>query len=185
MLKPQDIAVVLHIVNLGPDNWTQQQVAYELGMSQSEVSQAIKRLIKCKLMNIAMDNQPPAPHLRNLEEFLVHGFQYTFPAEIGGITRGIPTAYAADIFKKKISQGDESPPVWPHAEGTARGYALKPLYKSLPTAITKFNLLKLHEILALLDALRHGRVRERKIAIDLIQKYFKEAKHDNSSATKS
>ncbi len=183
MLKPQDIVIILHIINLGPNNWTQQQVAYELAISQSEISQSIKRLVKCNLMASAHADRTPTPILANVEEFLLHGFRYVFPAETGTITRGIPTAYAAPIFDDKIVKGSESPPVWPHAEGTERGYELKPLYRSLPGAILKFNHIKLYEILTLLDALRHGRVRERNIAKELLKQYFKEVRNDQPSKT--
>lgn len=183
MLKPQDIAIVLHIVNLGPSNWTQQQVAYELDMSQSEISQALKRLIKSHLMTSVSNTHSPIPDLTAIEEFIIHGFRYAFPAEIGTLSRGVPTAYAAEIMKDKIDKGLDAPPVWPHAEGNTRGYELKPLYKSLPNAILKFNHRKLYEILALLDTLRHGRARERKIAIELIKEYFKRAKNAKQSST--
>jgi len=34
------------------------------------------------------------PNLAALEEFLLHGLKYAFPAEHGQVTRGVPTSYA-------------------------------------------------------------------------------------------
>jgi hypothetical protein len=74
----------------------------------------------------------------------------------------VPTSYAAPPLKKKIAPGDNLPPVWPYPEGTTRGVAFEPLYPSVPAAALKDKFL--YEYLALADALRDGRVRERKIA---------------------
>jgi hypothetical protein len=55
------------------------------------------------------------------------------------------------------------PPVWPYAEGPLRGIAFSPLYKNVPQAALRDS--KLYELLALVDAIREGRAREREIAI--------------------
>jgi hypothetical protein len=39
-----------------------------------------------------------------LEEFLVHGIRYDFPPEKGGMTRGMPTASAAEPLSRKMTQ---------------------------------------------------------------------------------
>ncbi|MDT8445205.1 MAG: hypothetical protein RQ722_12995, partial [Desulfuromonadales bacterium] len=54
-------------------------------------------------------------------------------------------------------------PVWPHPEGEVRGYEFSPLYKSVPDAALMDK--ELYAILALLDAIRDGRARERELAI--------------------
>jgi hypothetical protein len=52
--------------------------------------------------------------------------------------------------------------VWPSADGQVRGSAFEPLHKTVPAAAAKDAVL--YEILALVDALRDGRARERQIA---------------------
>jgi hypothetical protein len=52
--------------------------------------------------------------------------------------------------------------VWPDAEGDVRGVTLEPLHKTAPKAARKDPVL--HELLALIDALRDGRARERQLA---------------------
>jgi hypothetical protein len=54
-------------------------------------------------------------------------------------------------------------PVWPSADGGARGYALEPLYRTAPTAAQRDT--SVHEVLALIDALREGGVRERELGL--------------------
>jgi hypothetical protein len=98
-----------------------------------------------------------------LLEFLVHGVKYAYPPERGPLTRGIPTGYAAAPLKSLITQPDEPPPVWPDPEGQVRGYALAPLYRSVPKAVGRDP--RLHELLALVDAVRDGRAREREMAV--------------------
>jgi hypothetical protein len=52
-------------------------------------------------------------------------------------------------------------------QGKVRGEALSPLYKSVPTAAQKDK--KLYECLALVDAIRAGRARERKLVETLLR----------------
>lgn len=102
------------------------------------------------------------PNISAIEEFLIHGVKYVFPAERGALTRGLPTSYAAEPLNRLIAPGDEPIPVWPHPEGQKRGIAFTPLYKSVPVAVLHDALL--YKQLALVDALRDGRTRERKLA---------------------
>ena len=62
-----------------------------------------------------------------------------------------------------IQADGELPPVWPDPEGTVRGEELRPLYRSAPAAARRDP--ALYELLALVDAVRAGRPRERKLAV--------------------
>ena len=98
----------------------------------------------------------------SLLEFLIHVIRYAFPAEIGPPTRGVPTSYAAPPLSKAIADAGELPSVWQHADGKVRGYSFAPLHKNIPKAALADE--RLYELLALVDALRNGRARERKVA---------------------
>ncbi len=52
--------------------------------------------------------------------------------------------------------------MWPDPEGEVRGVGLEPLHTAVPKAVRKDPVL--YELLALIDALRDGRTRERQIA---------------------
>lgn len=135
-------------------------VAADLNMSPSEVHAAIKRLQQSRLLH--GPEMEEKPNLSALEEFLVHGVKYAFPAEHGPVSRGLPTSFAAPPLKDEIASGEELPPVWPWRDGETRGIAFEPLYKTAPAAALRDPVL--YQLLALVDAIRDGRARERKIA---------------------
>ncbi|MCC7172374.1 MAG: hypothetical protein IT459_18150 [Planctomycetes bacterium] len=77
------------------------------------------------------------------------------------------TAHAAAPLRDLIDAGTDPPPVWPDPEGTDRGEALEPLYRSVPAVARRDP--KLYEILCLVDAIRAGRARERALAEKLLR----------------
>jgi hypothetical protein len=90
-------------------------------------------------------------------------------AKTGHTVRGIPTSYAAEPLKSEIAASSDLPPVWPWHEGDTRGVGFKPLYKSVPHAALRDP--ALYQLLALVDAIRDGRARERNLAErDLVQR---------------
>ena len=175
MLKPQDIVVVLKLCGYAPNARPPYgTIATELKMSASEIHSAVQRLKNSRLLHNSEMNEKP--NLSALEEFLIHGVKYAFPATRGGLTRGIPTSYAAEPLCRLIKAGGEPVPVWADPSGTTRGIALAPLYKTVPEA-AKLDFI-LYERLALIDAIRDGRARERNLA-------EKELKNSLQSATEN
>ena len=126
-------------------------------MSASEIHAAVRRGVAAGLL----DPETQLPLRKPLEEYLLHGVRYAFPARMGSVVRGMPTAYAAPPLADSISS-DELPPVWPDPEGTIRGMTVEPLYRSVTQAAKADS--RLYELLALVDALRVGRARERNLA---------------------
>lgn len=160
VLKPQDVVVVVKLLGYRDFKPPLAQISAELALSPSEVHNALRRLRASRLIHSA--RLANAPILESIREFLVHGFKYAFPAKRGELTRGMPTGYAAEPLKSLLVATDEPPPVWPYAEGTLRGIEFRPLYAKVPLAAAQDD--QLYEILALLDAIRDGRARERNIA---------------------
>jgi hypothetical protein len=159
-LKPQDVVVALKLLGYPSGRPPISIVASDLGLSPSEVHGAIKRLRGSKLLHgPALKDKP---NISALEEFLVHGLKYAFPAEHGEVTRGVPTSYAAEPLKSEIAISNDLPPVWPWHDGDTRGVGLDPLYKSVPHAALHDP--ALYQLLALVDAIRDGRARERNLA---------------------
>ena len=142
-------------------------------MSPSEVHAAVKRAQASHLLHGSELGE--RPNLAALAEFLVHGLKYVFPAERGEPTRGVPTSYAAEPLRQVIAPGNDLPPVWPYPEGGTRGVAFAPLYKLAPAAALRDPVL--YEYLALVDALRDGRARERKLAEEMIVKRLRSLAH--------
>jgi hypothetical protein len=160
VLKPQDVVVALKLSGFEGKRPPFSQIAQELCLSVSEVHAAVKRAQTAHLLL--------GPELgdrvngKALEEFLIHGVKYAFPAHHGAMTRGLPTSYAAEPLRRYIKPGNEPLPVWPDSRGPVRGATFDPLYRNVPEAAKRDSYL--YELLALVDAIRDGRVRERKIA---------------------
>jgi hypothetical protein len=180
-LKPQDVVVLIKLA-LGKAA-SIAELASALGISASEVHGALTRSATAALLDF--DTRRPRVH--NLLEFLEHGIRYVFVSRRGEISRGIPTAFSAPPLSQLLANpyrrlplvraaaatlGDplvdapDVPLVWPHAEGTVRGETLEPLYPSVVEAARRDP--AFYECMALVDALRIGRARERKLAIDLL-----------------
>lgn len=169
-LKPQDVVVLVKLCGVGVGSRPPYSViASELSMSQSEVNSSVKRLQAAKLIHDKEMNEQPI--LSAVEEFLVHAVKYVFPASRGHVVRGMPTAHAAEPLKSKIVVSDELAPVWPDPKGMVRGLSLSPLYPTVPYAAKLDPIL--YERLALIDAIRDGNARERKLAESILKKSLK------------
>jgi hypothetical protein len=166
ILKPQDVLIVLKLVALDQRPWAYGWLAVDLGMSPSQLHSAVQRALAAQLA--VKNDDTITPHIRNLEEFLVHGLRYVFVPQLGQPTRGMPTGYAAPPLAAHFAESTELPPVWPDPEGTVHGVAFSPLYKLAPQAARADQ--ALYELLALVDAIRGGRARERNLAVKELSK---------------
>ena len=157
-MKGQDLVVMLKLASRVSEGWTYSSLARDLGMSASEVHAAVRRCQEAGLYNV--ETRQPVRHA--LLEFLVHGVRYVFPVRPGAIGFGLPTSYAVSPLREQIRFEEAETPVMPLLRGTTRGPEVKPLYSSAPQAAATDA--KLHQLLAMVDVLRMGRARERKMA---------------------
>lgn len=167
MLRSQDILIALKLSIPAEDPALQSEGPYAdlasaLVLSPSEAHAAVRRAKLAGLLNAERRVNRAA-----LLEFLIHGVKYAFPPKRGRLTRGVPTAHAAAPLVKLIDSEGELPPVWPDPEGEVRGESFEPLYRSVPKAARLDS--KLYELLALVDAIRGGRARERALAEKLLR----------------
>src|ERR1700688_463596 len=176
-LSPQDVVVALKLLAAGPKRWTYAQLGEDLALSAAQVFRCVSRAEAVRLLEAVFRTVPPPPgsnsqdrplvlsrpNRARLKEFLIHGIRYAFPVHRGGLVRGIPTAHAAPPLNQQLAESFDPPPVWPDASGSVRGLEFSPLYKNVPAAASRDP--KLYELLALVDAIRDGRAREREIAI--------------------
>lgn len=165
MLRPLDLVVLLKL-SLEEERPPYLQLAHDLHLYPSEVYASVKRTRASQLLQGAEmgDRLNRSAFL----EFLLHGVRYAFPPVRGTLTRGIPTAYAAPPLNLSIAPGADPPPVWPLSTGTVRGLSFSPLHKNAPRAALADP--RLYELLALVDALRDGRARERALAASELTK---------------
>ncbi len=177
MLRPLDIVVLLKLA-LKDGRPPYLQMANELHLYPSEVYNSIKRARASHFIQ-----RPEIEDRLNrsaLLEFLLHGIRYAFPVEKGTLTRGVPTGYAAPPLLESIAASNEPPPVWPYADGPVRGYSFAPLHKNVPQAALEDS--EFYELLALVDALRDGRARERELAGRELKKRLEASAHDLSES---
>lgn len=164
-LKPQDLLVLYKAAAHPGRRWTYASLGDSLAMSASEAHASVKRAVAAGLavMHGRGDWSPVRPALL---EFALHGVRYVWPTEVGAVRRGVPTSFGAPPLAGKITATEGEAPVWAYPSGTHKGPALSPLYRTVPQAALADP--ALHELLALQDALRAGRARERSLAADLL-----------------
>ena len=153
-MRPQDVAVLLDLTTRDHQPWQQRTVAAAVHLSPSEVGAALARSVLASLYE-------PATRTVNrhaLVELLTHGLRYVFPATLGPVVRGVTTAFSAPVLAAHIQSREAL--VWPYPHGTVRGAG---------AAVCRgrrgrFGPPSPLRSLALTDALRLGRVRERELA---------------------
>jgi hypothetical protein len=165
VMRPHDPILLAAICSLGGEEWTFRKLALQTGISIGEISQSLKRSSNAQLYN----EQLKEINRLNFKDFLVFGLPFVFPVQTGAIMRGIPAAHSAPPFSSLIASEEHL--IYPLDSGKHRGVALLPLYE--PTiALLKDNQ-ELYEWVSLMDILRMGRNRERKIAINLLKDKLK------------
>lgn len=159
VLSPGDVPFALRLVAHPGEPY--ESLASALSTSTSSAHRAVARLEQAGLLI-------PGERRVNreaLKEFLTHGVRYAFPAVRGPDTRGVPTAWSAPALEDALPRGPVI--VWPSADGAVRGESLTPLSDRVPDVASRDPWL--HEMLALIDAIRLGQTRDRRIAAELLE----------------
>lgn len=170
-----DVYVLLKLA-VRPEGWTYAELAKELLISPSELHQSIRRSREAGLLmpdSVKIRRQP-------LWEYLVYGVRYAFPSVSGALQYGLPTSHAAPPLDKLFPQDDKIVPVWPDEMGKAYGYAVAPLHPKAPQASRLDP--QFYEWLALTDAIRCGRTRERNAAISILEDRLLKHEHTTGRA---
>lgn len=163
-MRPQDVAILLKIVSIGSESWQLVGLANLLKISISEISESLNRSRLAGLI----DYNKKKVNRQNLLEFLEHGVRYVFPEQPGSMVRGIPTAHSHPDMKKKFIS--EMNYVWPDNKGEAMGLMIEPFYKRQVEAVKEDK--EYYRLLALVDVIRVGKVREIKYAVNELKKYI-------------
>jgi len=168
MLKGQDIGLIIKLLLKQQSSQIIEHtiLAYELHISQSEVSKGMLRLEKASLIS-RYEDKIIEIHKHALLEMLVYGLKYFMGAELNIEQRGIPTAYSSPYLIKELVSKDSY--VWPHINGQSKGLALTPLYKTLPHALYKFPDDDFYKIMSIIELLRLGGSREITIARKILE----------------
>ncbi len=166
-MRPHDIAILLKIASKGAEKWYMKDLANELQISASEISESINRSVIGGLLS---SDKKTLKKLALLD-FLKSGLRYVFPQQPGAITRGIGTAISAPPLNNKFLSDENF--VWPCGKGNSRGQAIEPLHPKTPEAC--LHDAKYYELMALTDAIRIGKVREQNLAFEMLKEKIENA----------
>lgn len=143
------------------------------GAPELQEPNGIYRVTRKRVRRSAMPSGEGAPldnpvrvHAQALAEFTLHGAKYAFPGVRLPLAVGVPTSHSAPAFAGVFAPGS-SDFVWPHPNGSVRGIGVEPLHPAVPFAAMQDA--KFYEMLALFDALRVGKARERNMAAERLQ----------------
>ncbi len=161
-MRPQDIAILLKIAAKKDSPWTMKELASELFISASEVSESLARNVYSGLLQADKRKIMKTDFLN----FLKSGLKFVFPAKVTSIGRGMTTAYSAKPLESLIQSSDKV--VWSYAKGKEKGMVIEPLIPSIPKACEIDS--TFYELIALTDALRIGKVREQNLAFEELNK---------------
>jgi hypothetical protein len=161
-MRPQDVAILLKVISLDRQPWQLVDLSASLFISLSEISESLNR---SRIAGLIDHNKKKVNRL-NFLEFLEHGVRYVFPQQPGSMVRGIPTVLSHPSMKRYFDSDINY--VWPDKDGEVIGLLIEPLYPKQVDAVKKDEVF--YKLLALVDVIRVGRVREIKIAIDELKK---------------
>jgi len=143
------------------------------GAAALQEPQGIYRITRKRVRRAAAASEGVAPldnlvrvHVQGLAEFALHGAKYAFPGVRLPLVVGVPTSHSAPVFAGVFAPGSTDF-VWPHPNGSVRGIGVEPLHPAVPFAAMQDA--KLYDMLALFDALRVGKSRERGMALQRLQ----------------
>ena len=164
LLQPLDVLVVLKLAATPSAASSYAGLAASLGVSSSQAHSATRRAQAAHLLSQSLVVRRSATF-----NMLGYGVRYFIPASLGVELRGMPTSYGVEPLKELFGEL-EGPPVWPLSGGSARGASVEPIYRTVPLAAQHDA--KLYSLLAIVDAIRVGRAREREAGIAELEKFF-------------
>ena len=157
-------------IAVNAESYSVRALSAALGLSKSEISNSLNRCKDIGLVHTDRQNGLPTVRSEALLDLVKYAIRYIFPAKLGPIVRGIPTAFAAPIMEGKVMSAGDLIPVWPDAHGKKKGQEVVPLFKTVPGAVKKDELL--YHFLALVDAIRIGNPHEAKVADSMLREWI-------------
>jgi DNA-binding Lrp family transcriptional regulator len=166
-VKSEDVLVLMKLAAAGRADATVRELEHDLGISRSVVSKSLRRLEAEGLLQ--RDGSNRRVNRLALKDFIAHGVRWVAPARVGEFELGLPTAHAGPSLAGKL-RGDDEPVVMPLAHGPVRGRAVSPIHPKAPAAANRDP--KLYRLLAIVDAFRIGRARDREVAAEELRAWL-------------
>ncbi|MFP5040704.1 hypothetical protein [Parasediminibacterium sp. JCM 36343] len=153
---------LLKIVALDSETFQLAALSKTLYISLSEISESLNRSQIAGLI----DFNKKRVNRQSLLEFLQYGVRYVFPQKPGAMVRGVATAHSHPFMSEFFSS--ELNYVWVDADGEILGLEIEPFYPKQSIAAKEND--TFYKLLALVDVLRVGRVREINVALEELKK---------------
>src|ERR1700722_18403524 len=118
-LKPQDVVVLIKLLEFGEKRPPYAQIAKERFLSASEIHASVQRAKRSYLLS--GPERLETPNKSALEEFFIHGLKYSFPPQRGELTRGVPTSIGAEPLKSQSPLGTTLRPFGHSRKGKRAG----------------------------------------------------------------
>jgi hypothetical protein len=167
MLKQQDILIACKLFTLGDAEWPLRRLASSLSISLGETHAAIARGRAAGVLGLPRGKLNVTR--KKLFELATVAVPQVYYAVRGSIAAGVPAAMHAEPLKGVFPlDGKLVPLVWPGERGSVKGESLMPLYPTVPRAVEHDP--DLHRLLALIDVVRVGEAKDRRLATDLLER---------------
>ncbi len=163
MLTPTDLTLMMLLASFedAEEDRHQRKLAAALRISLGRVNKALQFCAQAQLYDPAFRRVQRV----HLLEVLQSGLRFIYPATPGETVGGVATAVSAPPLMDLLGPGSNTY-VWPHESGNATGQAIAPLIPGVVHAAR--NHPRFYEYMALVDALRVGRARERTQAREIL-----------------
>jgi hypothetical protein len=158
-----DIVVLLELLRRPAGGWTVRSLAMDLRLPSASVQRSLERLGATP----AYDAGRRRVSMWGCTELFEHALRFIAPVVRGGETRGLATSWAAPPLSQHLAAVDELPLVWPDPLGEQRGLEIQPLHPAVVSLARADP--EMYELLALIDGLRVGDTRTRKLAAELLR----------------
>jgi hypothetical protein len=161
-MRPHDVVILLKVLLMEDKPWQYRDLAFYLFISVSEISESLNR----SHIGGLVDESKRKVYRQSLMEFIIYGLHYVFPQQPGQMVTGIATAHSHPFYRSHFPADLEY--VWPDETGNLRGLSIQPLYSNAVKAVRLDE--ELYKLLASIDIIRVGRVRELKMAFAELKK---------------
>ncbi len=178
MLQPKDLVATL-VLGLSRPKDGHLSIAALAGLlnrQASPVHKSLQQSVEARLVSRsgATSNASVMYTARReaVREFVQHGVRYVYACRLLPRVRGIATAWSAPPLCDHINSTAATLVVWPDSSGDARGEGIEPLHASALFAARRNPVV--YAAFALIDAIRVGQARERRIATELFSSLIDE-----------
>lgn len=162
-MRPLDVVILARIATQ-EGSWRMKDIARDLKISASEVSESLHRSSVVGLLS----QDKRRINFAAFMEFLTHGLKYTFPITLGESCCGMRVSHPA-IAKAEGMAGMIY--VWTFEKGDVMGQSIEPLHRNVPAVCEEDP--KFCKVMILIEFLRMGNPKYFVLALRELREIFR------------